>query len=266
MNHHQRTFDFFVLLGETLDTLPVESMPQPPSMLPTAVTQWYQVQESSSLWKWYTASDYSAVRLDVELSEWYLPDVCFDMRGWIKGPILPVVYETQGCCWWGVLLDGSDDPSVVVAESDRGERWDYFAGSFSDFVFARVFDFAKYAKAEVQRNVEVDEEVNVEQLRELQKEFHVGPTTRVQDRCFTYRFSKEGQYFFVINYERDNRSLGYSCWYLWAKDNEHFQELINTLRRIYPRMEGVIPDRTTLYLRGTQSALEYAKEREDLPF
>jgi len=164
------------------------------------------------------------------------------------------------------LLDGSDDPPVVVAEMDRGEQWDYFASSFSDFVFARVFDFAKYAKAEVQRNVEVDEEVSAEQLRELQKHFQVGPTTRVQDRCFTHRYWNEGQYFFFINYERDNRSTGYSCWYLWAKDNALFQELINTLSRICPRMEGVISDKSTLYLRGTQTALEYAKAREDLPF
>jgi hypothetical protein len=198
---------------------------------------------------------------------WQIPRPREDVRGWIRQPILPVVYETQGCCWWGVPLDGSDDPPVVVGEYDRGEQWDYFAGSFSEFVLARVFDTSMYYSGETKRTVEVDADVNGNQLRALRAQFQVEPTTRLGDHLFIHRFSGEGRRFCLTIRGRDTRSAGSSSWELWAADPDRFRALVKVVSGVYGRLQGVTPDsRSPLYLRGEVTAAEYEREREEFPF
>lgn len=290
---HPRTLELFGPPGFSLDpergTWVSQLAARSGVRLPAAVAEWYCVPEASTLWKWFKASDYPAIGfhpgerqpwMESAQSEgdsliedrhsqgwWFVPRPREDVRGWIRSPILPVVYETQGCCWWGVPLDGSDDPPVVVCEGDQGDHWDHFAGSFSDFVLARVFDLASYYSGETRRMVEVDADVSADQLRALRARFQPGPTTRDGDRLFTHRFLADGQRFSLMVMRRDNRSTGYSLWQLWAADPDRFRTLVATLSETYGRLQGVTPDsKSTLYLRGEQTAAEYQQHREQFPF
>lgn len=199
--------------------------------------------------------------------DWQFPPLHVDVRGLFRVPILPVVYETQGCCWWGVPLNGMDDPPVAVCSGDQGDQWDYFASSFSDFVFARVFDMSCFHRCESKRTVIMDEDLTVEQLRVLRQTFHPEATTRQQGgELFVHRFSGEGQWFSVTFGGRDTRYAGSSEWQLMASDNDQFQALVQRLRTVVRRMDGVEPGKTPLYLRGQVTAAEHEKHCSEFPF
>ncbi len=70
----------------------------------------------------------------------------------INGKFLTIMLENQGCCEWGVLLNGSDDPPVYVNNrDDRG--WEKVCELFSDLIFVQPWDwpnnlpFGAYADA-----------------------------------------------------------------------------------------------------------------------
>jgi hypothetical protein len=124
--------------------------------LPAAVAEWYSVPASSPVWRAFNRFDESILRCDGDDparwwfgrplgrdesagAHWAVPPVCYDLRGWIPGPILPLMGECCGGWWWGVVLNGAADPPVVITH-DEGETWDVGGPSFSSYVFATLFD------------------------------------------------------------------------------------------------------------------------------
>jgi hypothetical protein len=254
--------------------------------LPESVADWYGVPEASGLWEWYRASDSPAVtylagerqgwwdqtyvgggslvRDEGRGGWWVVPAPREDLRGWIRGPILPVVYESQGCCWWGVCLDGTADPPVAVCRGDQGDLWDHHARSFSDFVLARAFDRSLCHPREAGRTVYLEGDITGEQLGSLRAEFRVGPTTRDEEGRLTQRYSGDGQRFSLMVLGPGQRS---SVWHLWATGPEEFQALVGKLGRVWPRLDGVTPDnRFPIHLRGEATARPADDDKDEFSF
>ncbi len=108
--------------------------------LPEAVRQWYLLEGVVALWHDYSNMDLpepldAVLRQFAQEGEGRYPWWAAD-RLWVMG-------ENQGCCWWFVRLDGTDDPPVFV-DADYDHRAtdteglppaEKVADCFSDFVF-----------------------------------------------------------------------------------------------------------------------------------
>jgi hypothetical protein len=216
--------------------------------LPAAVAEWYCVPEQSELWRnWYAGCHAPAVWQkagtncmvrpdppgDNDYREWWVnPPVRRDLKEWVKGPILPLMCENQGCWWWGVLLDGAPDPPAVISY-DCGDTWDTCADAFSTYVYAIVFDVTLFSPSGFRRDFRVEECVCGERRRALREEFRIEPTTRgagCVSGVFTERFSRPGQRFSFWNHPEHQ----FSCWRLWAADTTAFSDLAGRLCRILP--------------------------------
>lgn len=57
------------------------------------------------------------------------------------GQLIPIRWENQGVCTWALLLDGSNDPPVVVDVDSNGRLWQPFAETFSTYVYTSVWDY-----------------------------------------------------------------------------------------------------------------------------
>ena len=69
------------------------------------------------------------------------------LSGFKGTPVLIFMAENQGCCWWGLLLDGSSDPPVyVLADDALPSKWMTYMSHFSQFVHMLVFDSQYMAK------------------------------------------------------------------------------------------------------------------------
>jgi hypothetical protein len=252
--------------------------------LPASVVEWYGVPEASALWRGFAWSDHPAVSFHrgerqpwMEAAErggdsliederewgwWWVPRPREDVRGWVREPVLPVLYETQGCCWWGVPLDGSDDPPVTLCRGDQGDLWDDHAGSFSDFVCARLFDWSLGLAEGARREVYLPGAMRGDELRAMKAGFRAEATTRDDIGQFSYRFSRPGQWCSVTVLGPDCRSLG---WRLWASDTAAFEALVGELAKVCPVLDGVKPGPGPLYLQDGTAA-ELALRQQEVPF
>jgi hypothetical protein len=251
MNYHRKTLELIGCPNLPLDmargTAALRDAATIGVGLPTAVVEWYCVPEQSDLWHWYSGEHAPAawrkagVRAvpasdDDYREEWINPPVYRDLREWVKGPILPLMSENQGCWMWGVVLDGAPDPPAVI--SFDGEVWDICADSFSTYVYALIFDDALLGPAGVGRELRIEECVSDKHRRALRREFQVEPTTRgagCLSGTFTERFSRPGQRFSFANLCEHR----FSCWTAWALDPASFSDLVDRLSRVLPAMSGL---------------------------
>lgn len=98
-------------------------------------------------------------QLPASLREWYSLDGACDMLlrysngdppvaianlgrdGLIARELLTIRHENQGVCTWAVLLDGSEDPPVVVDYDVDFKTRQPCANSFSDYVYSCFWDW-----------------------------------------------------------------------------------------------------------------------------
>lgn len=105
-------------------------------------------------------------------------------------------HENQGVCAWALRLDGGEDPPVVVSYDDDLRNWERCADSFSDFVFACVWDytFVFYSDLLIQAQ---NRALSEEALRALRGLFDSEVTTYGWPTPTSYRFHRNGRYLMV---------------------------------------------------------------------
>jgi len=113
---------------------------------PAAMREWYALEGAADLLYRYSNQDF-AVPLD-QLGEEIAKARPHAGELSAPMPVIIVQYENQGNCRWGVLLDGSEDPPVMV-ELITGEgipvpsrAWELYSERFSIFVYAHVWDWS----------------------------------------------------------------------------------------------------------------------------
>jgi hypothetical protein len=135
------------------------------------------------------------------------------------------------------VLDGSDDPTAVKSSEDVGSIWYPHAASFSDFVWAEVFDYRVHDPAGWWSRGRVGESLQGKHLAALREEFDAGPSTADSRWGLTLRFSRSGQRFRVENY----LPSGFSVWTAWAADEAAYAELVGRLGRVDRELSGLSP-------------------------
>jgi hypothetical protein len=97
--------------------------------LPPAVREWYSYDDALSILAANSNDDPPIPMHELALAES------------MAGRLIPIRRENQGVCTWAVLLDGSDDPPVLVEVDSDGTVWQPCAKKFSTYVYTCVWDY-----------------------------------------------------------------------------------------------------------------------------
>lgn len=97
--------------------------------LPPAVREWYSYEGALAILAIHSNDDPP------------IPVAEFALDESTDGRLIPIRWENQGVCTWAILLDGSDDPPVLVDVDSEGTEWRPQAPRFSTYVYACVWDY-----------------------------------------------------------------------------------------------------------------------------
>jgi hypothetical protein len=146
------------------------------------------------------------VRLPPSVREWYsydgalpvlaahsnddppIPVREFSLAESTAGPLIPIRWENQGVCTWAILLDGSDDPPVMVDVDSDGTAWRPLARKFSTYVYACVWDYRIVMRQSALVQAQ-NGPLSPQALRALQGLFEERPRTSGWPGSAQYRFA-----------------------------------------------------------------------------
>ena len=180
--------------------------------------EWYELENAVQLLFQYSNEDHP-----VEIGK--LGEPLRDMLGGgphdlIAQDLLVIRHENQGVCVWAVLLDGSDDPPVVLDLDTQFKTWTKCADSFSQHIYAWIWDYSqilmKRALFVQAQNTPLSEMA----LSKLSEYF--------EKVCVTYGWPGQTQYRFCRD---DQRILVWANsnqadWWLHAKSKESLESLV----------------------------------------
>lgn len=186
---------------------------------PESVQEFYSLEGAVELLRRYSNDDQPCPleRLGEPWEDWYGAG----RRDFVSQGLLWIMTENQGVCNWAVMLDGSNDPPVVVeVDSAPYETWQSFATSFSVFIYCQVWDH-------VGRGVSCsaqEQSLRQADLDFLKNEFDRRPKTFGWPGNTNYRF--ESKYGRVLLWDGQERGTD---WFVSADDVEHLAQLLRQL-------------------------------------
>jgi hypothetical protein len=136
------------------------------------------------------------------------------------GRLIPIRWENQGVCIWAILLDGSDDPPVVVDVDSDGEVWQPHAPTFSTYVSACVWDYRAVIRQPVLVQAQNDP-LGPEALRALRGLFAERPTTLGWPGSAQYRFA--GGRHGILIWSTENAQAD---WHVGAADGDALESAL----------------------------------------
>jgi hypothetical protein len=94
-----------------------------------------------SLREWYSYDSALPILSEHSNADPPIPVQEFSVTQSTAGRLIPIRWENQGVCTWAILLDGSDDPPVLVDVDSDGTAWQPLATKFSTYVYTCVWDY-----------------------------------------------------------------------------------------------------------------------------
>lgn len=181
--------------------------------LPTSVREWYSLPDAMEILA--HSNDPPIHPRDFALVEWR------------SHHLVPIRHENQGVCVWAVLIDGSDDPPVYI-QLDGSQDWVLAAKSFSDYVYACVWDFTQVDRRRLfvqAQNYSLSDAA----YAELQRSFASAVTTFgwPGDACFRFGATDGGILIHTSDAQAD--------WYVGADDEPGLESIL----RLIWRLDGV---------------------------
>lgn len=170
------------------------------------------------------------MRLPASVREWYLYDDAllilalhsnddppipveeFSLTESMAGRLIPIRRENQGVCTWAVLLDGSDDPPVVVDVDSNGTAWQPLAEKFSTYVYTCVWDYHVVLRRPALVQAQ-NAPLSPQALHTLQGLFGERPRTFGWPGCAQHRFAGD-QHGILIWATKDQQA----DWFVGAAD------------------------------------------------
>jgi hypothetical protein len=143
--------------------------------LPPAVREWYAYDGALSILATHSNDDPP------------IPVQEFSLRESSAGRLIPIRRENQGVCIWAVLLDGSDDPPVLVDVDTDGAVWQRLTESFSTYVYTCVWDYRVVLRRPALVQAQ-NRPLSPQALQTLQGLFEGGPRTSGWPGSAQYRF------------------------------------------------------------------------------
>jgi hypothetical protein len=169
--------------------------------LPASVREWYELENAVQLLFQYSNAD---PPLDIEkLGESVRDTLGGGPYDLVAQNFLVIRHENQCVCVWAVMLDGSDDPAVVLDLDTQFKTWTKCASSFSEHIYAWIWDYSQVLSKDrflIQAQNSPLSEIALSFLHE-----------RFEKECVTYGWPGRTQHRF---YRGDQRIL------IWADDKQ----------------------------------------------
>ena len=185
--------------------------------LPPSVREWYSNDDALPILAAHSNDD-----PPIPLRE-------FSLTESTVGRLILIRHENQGVCTWAILLDGSDDPPVLVEVDSDGTVWQPCAEEFSTYVYTCVWDYhvVRNQPALVQAQ---NGPLSPQALLALQELFAERPTTVGWPGNAQYRF--DGGQHGVLIWSMEAQMAD---WFVGAADASSLEK---TLRLIW-HLDGV---------------------------
>jgi hypothetical protein len=122
-----------------------------------------------------------------------------------------------------VLLDGSDDPPVVVDVDSRFHTWVSCGVTFAEHLHAWMWDFAKVLQQDLLLQTQ-NQPLSESAIGRLRHQFESGPSTLGWPGRAQYRFARDGQR--ILIWANDDQS----DWFLAADTKDGLRALLATVR------------------------------------
>ena len=155
----------------------------------------------------------------------------------VRHGILPFMVENQGVCTWAVVLDGRDDPEVVVeVDSGTPPTWKVAASSFSLWVRCQVLD---HVHADQTLLAAQGEPLSGDDVKLLERRFESGPCTYGWPGDTIYRFSSPLGSLLLWS------SHGQCDWWIAPHGEDTAVDLLNeipSIRDLYQRLYALKPE------------------------
>jgi len=145
-------------------------------------------------------------------------------------PVFEFLVENQAVCVWGIQLNGTDDPPVLVVENESGASWLHCSDRFSTFVYTRIWDFQPWVEKWLMLEAQ-DEPLSPADLASLKNRFHERPSTYAMmshPNVTSYRFdSSHGRIVIHTGTDSPSESRLYeqADWFLHAKSPNSLEAL-----------------------------------------
>lgn len=215
MKYHSRTLQLLrdrVQRGRPEDLLVAEE--RLGFRFPEAVREWYSEVDGQLILARFSNQDEALHPLRFKRVE-----VC-------GKTLLMLLVENQGVCWWGVELDGSEDPAVYVDFDPPPDKLFQYASSFSEFTYLRLFDFDGWYE-DGRFILETRKPLRDETVEWLKKTFREEPTSLGWPGTKTYRYSCPlGR---ITIWQSEDQA----DWALTGETPESFQELERQVRTVW---------------------------------
>ncbi|MEV8517112.1 SMI1/KNR4 family protein [Dactylosporangium sp. NPDC051484] len=197
--------------------------------LPASVREWYSLAAGQETLSRFSNEDRVYAAHELGRPEPYWPDGEPDQeRDWdpvAERQLLPFMIENQGVCYWAVMLDGSDDPPVMISFDDLEptDEWTMLTASFSDLVYTRIWDHRAMSSVQALRAP----------VASFDPAAWAGLGTRLEERPADsngqrYRFAGSADDQRVL-LEKDAWGPTGQC-YLWAASDDLLVDLVTTVR------------------------------------
>lgn len=188
--------------------------------LPASLREWYGCADACEILAVHSNDD-----LPVPLEELGRPEVDWETgvrRDLVTEGFLVFGHENQGVCTWALRLDGSEDPPVVVSFDSGRRDWRRCADSFSEHVYACVWDHSFVLRREpliLAQNAALSAQA-LERLRQI---FELGVTTYGWPGHTQYRLRREDQYLLI------RADDGQADWWLSADSEQSLSDAVSTV-------------------------------------
>jgi len=229
LTYHSRTFELLAT-EPRVSPAALEMLEQVEKrigrVLPASVREWYELDGARQLLLRFSNDD-----PPLHISDFGKP--LKDTSG--GGPhdllgrnLLVFRWENQGVCAWAIQLDGSDDPPVVVDFDTPFSSWVQCASSFSQHLYAWMWDHA-LVLGKLRGDDLLDDLVIEAHSQPLSQEALAFLRSHFQAELVTHGWPGDTQYRFFTGDQRiliwDGETQ--ADWFLSAKSKEALGQLAN---------------------------------------
>lgn len=208
--------------------------------LPAAVHELFSLENYKSLLNAYDAHPieiehfyFDTAHMTNHDPRWQLakfkPPRLFAPRGYVDGNYFIFLHENQGVYNWSFMINMGDDPPIMVRETEPNKPYVPCALTFSDFVYARIFDCGTDNSKDGHTLFAITEPIDNHSLAYLASHLKQELTTRDISSHFTFRYSGDG---IGVSIMQRIENPGQSDWNIFAASETKLTEICQLIWHI----------------------------------
>ncbi len=197
-------------------------------IIPEAIKEWYSIVGSEEILLTYSNDDLPVSLTDLDINEQDMIDI---------------IYENQAVCKWAVMLNGNNDPPVMITSTSKcsaksTENWNELFHSFSNFIYTRITNYYFFlinrsrAQVLIEFYSEVPNEISnylCEHLLEISPRLFfkkINPIILSENVFAKHDQIWNNSLLFVDNARNQFIKIYSNICSIWAKNQKNYEELL----------------------------------------